>query len=256
MLLKKMRSFIQLMQNEGNEVDFQDLCRTLRDAMDEGVSVYLVSKKGKILAHSLEEGFETTPFDEEWLLTGAVSHELNSSLLKMGAIGTIEAPNGEVVIVAPVVGAGRRVGSIIFVRNEGSFDEEHTIIIEFASTTIGIVMVHAIDGEEEGEAQESKLARSAIKSLSYSEILAMQHIFDELEEDEGLLVASRIADNAGITRSVIVNALRKLASANVVESRSLGMKGTYLRILNREIRSEFEKQRYPYPKGNLERRKA
>ena len=85
----------------------------------------------------------------------------------------------------------------------------------------------------------------------------MQHIFDELDGDEGLLVASRIADNAGITRSVIVNALRKLASANVVESRSLGMKGTYLRILNKEIRNEFEQQRYPYPKAEpSERKKA
>ena len=80
---------------------------------------------------------------------------------------------------------------------------------------------------------------------SYSEIMAVQHIFDELEGDEGLLVASRIADEAGITRSVIVNALRKLASANVIESRSLGMKGTYLRILNKEIRRELEAQRYP-----------
>jgi len=80
--------------------------------------------------------------------------------------------------------------------------------------------------------------------------MAMQHIFDELEGDEGLLVASRIADEAGITRSVIVNALRKLASANVIESRSLGMKGTYLRILNREIRRELEAQRYPYIKDS------
>ncbi len=51
------------------------------------------------------------------------------------------------------------------------------------------------------------MARSAIRSLSYSEVLAMQHIFDEFDGDEGLLVASRIADQAGITRSVIVNAL-------------------------------------------------
>jgi len=77
----------------------------------------------------------------------------------------------------------------------------------------------------------------------------MQRIFEELDGDEGLLVASRIADEAEITRSVIVNALRKLASANVIESRSLGMKGTYLRVLNPEIRKEFEKQWYSHPKS-------
>ncbi len=254
MLLNKMKNFTQLLQNEGNQVEFQDLCRALRESMDDNTSVYLISKRGKLLAYSLEEGFENTPFDQEWLGLELVPESLNSSLLKMGAIGTISGPNGEVILVAPVVGATKRVGSILFVRNEANFSEEDDVIVEFSSTAVGMIIAHAIDGEEEDEAQESKLARSALKSLSYSEILAMQHIFDELEEDEGLLVASRIADDAGITRSVIVNALRKLASANVVESRSLGMKGTYLRILNKEIRSEFEKQRYPYPK--TDRRKA
>ena len=57
-------------------------------------------------------------------------------------------------------------------------------------------------------------------------------IFSELDGNEGLLVASKIADRSGITRSVIVNALRKLESAGVIESRSLGMKGTFIRILN------------------------
>ena len=45
----------------------------------------------------------------------------------------------------------------------------------------------------------------------------------------------------GITRSVIVNALRKLESAGVVEARSLGMKGTYIRILNDYLLEELEK---------------
>ncbi|HHU65109.1 MAG TPA: HTH domain-containing protein, partial [Streptococcus sp.] len=44
-----------------------------------------------------------------------------------------------------------------------------------------------------------------------------------------------IADRIGITRSVIVNALRKLESAGIIESRSLGMKGTYLKVINEGI---------------------
>mgnify|MGYP002508452725 CR=1 FL=1 len=45
-------------------------------------------------------------------------------------------------------------------------------------------------------------------------------------------MASKIADRVGITRSVIVNALRKFESAGVIESRSSGMKGTYIKVLN------------------------
>jgi len=65
--------------------------------------------------------------------------------------------------------------------------------------------------------------------------------FEELNGSEGLLVASKIADRVGITRSVIVNALRKLESAGVIESRSLGMKGTYIKVLNNKFLLELEK---------------
>ena len=65
------------------------------------------------------------------------------------------------------------------------------------------------------------------------------NIFEELDGVEGILVASKIADKAGITRSVVVNALRKFESAGVIESRSSGMKGTYIKVLNDAIYGEL-----------------
>ena len=72
---------------------------------------------------------------------------------------------------------------------------------------------------------------------------AIIHIFDELEGEEGILVASKIADRVGITRSVIVNALRKFESAGVIESRSSSMKGTYIKVLNDAVFDELDKVR-------------
>ena len=69
------------------------------------------------------------------------------------------------------------------------------------------------------------MVQLAVDSLSYSELEAVEHIFEELDGQEGILVASKVADRAGITRSVIVNALRKLESAGVIDSRSLGNEG-------------------------------
>ncbi|MDA8443062.1 MAG: GTP-sensing pleiotropic transcriptional regulator CodY, partial [Peptococcaceae bacterium] len=81
----------------------------------------------------------------------------------------------------------------------------------------------------------------AMRTLSSSELEAVEHIFAELGGTEGLLVASKIADRVGITRSVIVNALRKFESAGVIESKSLGMKGTFIRVLNDYLLDELEK---------------
>ena len=81
-----------------------------------------------------------------------------------------------------------------------------------------------------------------IRDSSYSEYQAVEKIFEELDGDRGLLVASKIADQLEITRSVIVNAIRKLESAGVIESNSLGMKGTHIRVLNPYLRECLDKK--------------
>ena len=93
----------------------------------------------------------------------------------------------------------------------------------------------------EEQARKKASVQIALATLSYSEKEAIEHIIAELDSKEGLLVASRIADKVGITRSVIVSALRKSESAGVIESRSLGMKGTYIKVLNDYLFDELGK---------------
>ena len=104
-------------------------------------------------------------------------------------------------------------------------------------------MMRSVNEESAEEQRKVNIVRSAISTLSFSELEAIQHIFDELEGNEGILVASKIADRVGITRSVIVNALRKFQSAGVIESRSSGMKGTYIKVINDVVFGELRKLR-------------
>ena len=75
----------------------------------------------------------------------------------------------------------------------------------------------------------------AFDQLTQSEQKAAVCIIDELDESEGVIVASQIADRYYVTRSTIVNALKKLELAGILESRSLGPKGTYIKIKNDDI---------------------
>jgi len=84
----------------------------------------------------------------------------------------------------------------------------------------------------EEDARRRSAARIAVSTLSYSEREAIERIMNELDGKQGILVTSHIADRIGITRSVIVSALRKLESARVIASRSLGMKGTFITVHN------------------------
>lgn len=246
-MLERMKQYLQSLQQMTTDVDFNELCEAFRAGM-QGSSVYILGRKGNVLGYALEDGFDSTPFDSDWLFTGAASDDIQSLANRVADISIQEGANGETIMVAPIIGGDERVGSILCVRRTGGYSPQDKDIARIASVTLGMIISRVIHELQEDRAAQTRSARSAINSLSYSEILAMQKIFEELSGDEGLLVASRIADEAEITRSVIVNALRKLASANVIESRSLGMKGTYLRVLNPEIRKEFEKQWYSNPK--------
>jgi len=83
--------------------------------------------------------------------------------------------------------------------------------------------------------------KAALSALSYSELEGIINITSELSGTEGLLIASKIAEKHNLSRSGIVNGLRKLESAGLIETRSLGMKGTYIKILSEHLIVELSK---------------
>lgn len=91
---------------------------------------------------------------------------------------------------------------------------------------------------------------SVLQTLTYSETKAMLRVLDQLPEATGgVLVASRIAEEFGVTRSTVVNALRKFASGGVIETRSLGMKGTLVRLLHGLTVDTLRKRIEAYKRG-------
>ena len=71
--------------------------------------------------------------------------------------------------------------------------------------------------------------------LSQNEKMAAACIITELEDSEGVVIASQLADRYNVGRSTIVNALNKLELAGILESWSLGSKGTKVRIKNADV---------------------
>jgi transcriptional pleiotropic repressor len=126
-------------------------------------------------------------------------------------------------------------------RSAEQYSIDDIILSEYGTTVVGLEMMRSVNEESAEETRKIAIVKSAISTLSYSELEAIIHIFEELDGSEGILVASKIADRVGITRSVIVNALRKFESAGVIESRSSGMKGTYIKVTNDVVFDELKK---------------
>lgn len=143
-------------------------------------------------------------------------------------------------IITPINIADERLGTLFIYKRGSLYEIDDIILSEYGTTVVGLEMLRAVNEESAEEVRKEQIVKSAISTLSFSEMEAIIHIFDELEGTEGILVASKIADRVGITRSVIVNALRKFESAGVIESRSSGMKGTYIRVINDFVFKELE----------------
>jgi len=111
--------------------------------------------------------------------------------------------------------------------------------LEFAKVIASYLSV-VILGIEHSRAKSSDV-KAAIGVLSYSELESVIHVFNELKDIEGLIIASKVAEEHSLSRSAIVNGLRKLESAGLIEARSLGMKGTYIKILNEQLTVELGK---------------
>lgn len=79
-------------------------------------------------------------------------------------------------------------------------------------------------------------AKSALEGLTAKEAEGVGAVFKEIDGNSALIVTKDIADKNNITRSVILNGLRKLECAGLIEMRSKGTKGTEIKILYQEIK--------------------
>ncbi len=232
-VLQKTRKINKTLQTSGgSSVSFDLLAETLGEVLE--ANIYVISAKGKVIGLYLTDVQDSSVIEDEETKLQIFPKVYTDSVLKINE--TLENLTGEKVLevfpyeqgrlekyttIVPILGSGQRLGTLVISRYNDRFTDDDLVISEYSATVIGMEVLRGLSEEMEQEMRKTAVVQMAIGTLSYSELEAVEHIFKELEGNEGLLVASRIADRVGITRSVIVNALRKFESAGVIESRSL-----------------------------------
>lgn len=255
-LLAKTRKITAILQQAINklhdDLPYQTMAGQLGDIID--CNVCILAEAGEILGYATkyktnnertEEFFQAHQMPETYVRAASRLYDTEANLPVNHELSVFpheyreRYPDG-LTTFAPIYGGGARLGSLIIWRNDQPFVDEDLVLVEIAATVVGIQLLN-LKNDNLGETIRQQTAVTmAVNTLSYSEMKAVSAILSELDGMEGRLTASIIADRIGITRSVIVNALRKLESAGIIESRSLGMKGTYLKILNKGIFEQVE----------------
>ena len=248
-LLDKVRKINKLLHNsETSTFIFNDICEVLAETLSSNVIV--ISKKGKVLGLGKTAGIrkiQSMLADETGEMIDSVLNERLLEILStkenvgLGTLGfECKEKDTYFALIEPLMIAGARLGTLFSYRDTEAYDIDDIILSEYGTTVIALEMVRSLDEESAEAERQKKIVKAAFELLASSEIDAVINIFEELDGKEGLLVASKVADRAGITRSVIVTALRKLESAGIIESKSSGMKGTYIKIRNEYLLDELE----------------
>ena len=261
-LLEKTRKVGRAIQAKrgGEPLDYFNLARLLSEFST--ANAYIVDKSGRLLGYhwvpeytskALSESFREGVMPDEFVRrmnkyrdTEIVDDD--ATLFDDEYEGEPASKPNKHLIYVPIIGASaERLGTIMLVREAVPFIVDDVLLAEYLGMLAGIEILNERAKRLEETARNRLSVQMAMRALSYSELESMRHIIAELDGPEGVAVASKVADRVGVTRSVIVNALRKLESAGLIESRSLGMKGTYIKILSPLLLEYLDKK----PRGRM-----
>lgn len=251
-LLDKTRRINKLLHNSSeHKLVFDEVCVVLTGVLESNTVV--ISRTGKVLGVNRNDDFiDLSPrFTDE--VGVRIDSVLNERILNV--LSTKENVNlatlgfGEDVVkgaygmIVPIYISGERLGTLFMYKKSGMYEISDIILSEYAATVLSLLILSSENEERLEETMKKQDVAQALNSLSSSELESAICVFDEINGGEGMLVASKIADGLGITRSIIVNALRKLESAGIIETRSQGMKGTYVKVINDLMYDELKKKK-------------
>jgi len=132
------------------------------------------------------------------------------------------------------------LGKLILSRST-DFSNDEALGIDIALGPLIVLLKTRKDNIKTNRIERINKVRATVNTLSFSELEAATLITKAFETNEGLINAGKIAKELNISRSVITSTLRKLESSGLLEARSLGMKGTYVRIKDQILIDELRK---------------
>ena len=76
-------------------------------------------------------------------------------------------------IVNPIEIAGERLGTVFMYRIDKPFEIDDIILAEYGTTVVGLEMMRSLNEESAEENRKVQIVKSAINTLSYSELEAI-----------------------------------------------------------------------------------
>ena len=79
-------------------------------------------------------------------------------------------------IITPIDMSGERLGTLFIYKSDEQYDIDDIILSEYGTTVVGLEMMRSVNEENAEETRKIQIVKSAISTLSFSELEAITHI--------------------------------------------------------------------------------
>ncbi|NLA04130.1 MAG: GTP-sensing pleiotropic transcriptional regulator CodY, partial [Firmicutes bacterium] len=173
-LLEKTRRINKILQKTaGQHVDFADVAEVLKNVIQ--ANVYLVDRQGEILGYALVDEFECELMVNNVLEEGKFPGYYNDFLLRSeeSRVNVRQKSNDcvfireerciftdKIISVIPIVGGGKRLGTVLLARFDDLFNAEDLVLAETGATVVGMEILR-----EKAERIEEEARSKAVVQL-------------------------------------------------------------------------------------------
>ena len=222
-------------------IEFSDICRLMSDILKS--DVYVIGQRGRVLGCATVPGDPIIPEFASVVTGSRLNQKINQRLANVlstsentdPALYGIDNPNHCHCLVSPVILSGSRLGTLLVVVREGALSIDDIIICEFGATVIGMEIFRSLKEEKAADLRSEQNVKMVVATLSRSEMSALRAMLAKVRSGENVIVGTAVADEIGVARASVVNALKKCVSAGILETKSGGRNGTSIRVLNERI---------------------
>ena len=141
--------------------------------------------------------------------------------------------------VIPIFSNFKKTAGMLLIRYGESFNEDDQVLCEYTSAIISLELLRQEQDYIQQQSMEMARAKLAVSLLSSNELRAANELLQTLEGQKGTVFLKNIAHQVYVTHSTVSSALKKIESAGLIYTRSQGVKGKYVEILNPYLKKEI-----------------
>ncbi|MDO9536022.1 MAG: hypothetical protein Q7J85_11985 [Bacillota bacterium] len=241
-LLPRVREILRLFQlSAGNNLD--NILAELGVMLD--VSIFIVDCKGKLIASkSCPSYYECSLAKQKLALIKPYCFSNGNHAVVKECLFKNDyfCKNFKHVKNIPFYRGNELIGHLLIVNFEEPLAKENIYLSEIIAIFLNRNFVSILEKEKNEDARNKLKLQSVLNNLSYSGEKFFFLILQNFETDKFTIKTNikAMADQNNISPPVITRTLKLLQSAGIIEHRSLGSKGSIIRITDSYLQKNFD----------------